>query len=161
MLCIVHGPLYTDVYIVHGPLFTILYMVHVLSTCCIWYVHVLFMLHYFYVCLVINSAHSDCNSMGYCKAGHSGRTVTIYDSSFIHCMHTNRSADLDRLEWLQNGQVYSVQGDLSGSQLTTLVLRISDITYSHEGEYSCRAVLTDGSIAGPVSAGFLQVLGNE
>ena len=65
---------------------------------------------------------------------------------------------LDRLEWLGNGELYSTPGDLSRGG-NSLLLSIGNITYSHQGEYSCQAVLTDGTIAGPVSAGFLQVLG--
>lgn len=70
----------------------------------------------------------------------------------------NRSGVLSRLEWLGNSELYSTPGDLSRGT-NSLFLSISNITYSHQGEYSCRAVLSDGNIAGPVSAGFLQVLG--
>ena len=62
------------------------------------------------------------------------------------------------LEWVRDGRVID-----SGSG-TQLLLHISQVEEVHEGEYSCRAILTPQSVSdpvttvGPVSGGTLTVL---
>ena len=75
------------------------------------------------------------------------------DSSLLYTLCSG--GELQRLEWLLNGAEY-----LNGSEsFSHLNLQIVNFTLSHAGEYSCRAVFIDGSTAGPVSAGFIEVLG--
>ncbi len=64
---------------------------------------------------------------------------------------------LDMLQWIHNGDLS--QPVRSTSSSSALPLAIENVQLSHAGEYSCRAVLNNGSVVGPVSAGFLNVAG--
>ena len=60
-----------------------------------------------------------------------------------------------RIEWLQDGQtVHSGNG-------STLSLTIDQVQLRHAGMYSCRALLTDGTMLGPDNAGRLTVFGKH
>ena len=59
------------------------------------------------------------------------------------------------LEWILNGERTVLVCD-DCDQLRYI---IDTIEFDDAGEYTCRANLTDGSMLGPESAGFLTVLG--
>ncbi len=65
---------------------------------------------------------------------------------------------LDELQWIHNGD--SSQPVRKSSSSAALPLAIMNVQLNHAGEYSCRAVLSNGSVIGPVSAGFLNVAGD-
>ena len=56
-------------------------------------------------------------------------------------------------EWRRNGDIIE-----SGSG-PNLQLRLTSVTLSDTGEYFCHATLSDSTELGPVSGGFLTVLG--
>ncbi|XP_064399642.1 neural cell adhesion molecule L1.1-like isoform X2 [Halichondria panicea] len=61
---------------------------------------------------------------------------------------------LNELQWIHNGDLSQpVRSTLSSA----LPLAIENVQLLHAGEYSCRAMLNNGSVVGPVSAGFLNV----
>ena len=63
---------------------------------------------------------------------------------------------LNELQWIHNGDLSQpVRSTLSSA----LPLAIENVQLLHAGEYSCRAMLNNGSVVGPVSAGFLNVAG--
>ncbi len=64
------------------------------------------------------------------------------------------------LQWIRNGDT-SEPVESSTTSLSILPLTVSNVQLSDAGEYSCQAVLSDGSIAGPVSAGVLHVVGEN
>jgi hypothetical protein len=68
---------------------------------------------------------------------------------------SSSSRQLSRLEWLLNGMVF-INGTLGE---TSLLLLIRPVTFSHTGQWECRAVFTDGTTSSPVSAGTLIVYG--
>ena len=50
---------------------------------------------------------------------------------------------------------------VGAESIDNLNLAIASFTLNHTGEYSCRARFSNGSIAGPVSAGFIEVIGKN
>ncbi len=64
---------------------------------------------------------------------------------------------LDKLQWIHNGDLS--QPVRSTSSSAALPLAIENVQLLHAGEYTCRAMLNNGSVVGPVSAGFLNVAG--
>ncbi len=66
---------------------------------------------------------------------------------------THFRGSLKALEWQRNDVIEET------SDSTPLPLLINSVSAEHVGEYTCRATLTNGSLLGPLSAGYLNVLG--
>ena len=79
----------------------------------------------------------------------------VYNFLFIlpHPTICSNNVPVTRIEWLQNGR--TVQSG-NGS---TLSLTIDQVQLGHAGMYSCRAMLTNGTMLGPDNAGRLTVFG--
>ena len=71
-------------------------------------------------------------------------------------IHTHTCSDNQagvRIEWLLDGtSIHTVIG-------SSLLLSISSVELSDAGTYTCKAILSDGTVLGPVNAGRLSVFG--
>ena len=114
----------------------------------------------------MNSADSDDACQG--KCGSRITTAVQHSYSYLLLFIYNHYLDtvyhfrsdtimLDELQWIHNGDLSRPVRSTSSS--SAVPLAIENVQLSHAGEYSCRAVLNNGSVVGPVSAGFLNVAG--